>query len=69
MDRMSYYHGNASVPYGRYRIFSLYSQSNNEERFMEEILSKLNENQRDAVIYGEGPSLVVAGRVNSIVGL
>lgn len=61
MDRMSYYHGNASVPYGRYRIFSLYSQSNNEERFMEEILSKLNENQRDAVIYGEGPSLVVAG--------
>lgn len=28
---------------------------------MEEILSQLNENQRDAVQYNEGPSLVVAG--------
>lgn len=32
-----------------------------KERYVEEYLNQLNENQREAVVYNEGPSLVIAG--------
>lgn len=43
------------------KTFSIFATYNEEDLIMSDYINELNESQREAVLYNEGPSLVIAG--------